>query len=164
MKTEKEIIRLIKIHQNADKGELIQRINYVLKTYGISPREKIQWICKITDSPSGTAYTWFTNAKCRRKNKIPLCVLCKIALALKMPVDIFFEIESVHSENRNQKIDRRGKLYWHLRHEVAENLWNQTHQPEESWQVQPMEIKRNFLDGLYQEEINKKRQKPDSKN
>lgn len=164
MKTEKEIIRLTKIHQDADKGELIQRINHVLKTHGISPREKVQWVCKVTGSPIGTAYTWFTNAKCRRENKIPLYVLCKIALVLKMPVDAFFEIESIHSENRKEKIDRRGKLYWHLRHKVAENLWDQTHQPEENWKVQTKETRKTFLDKLYLEEVDKKKQESDRRN
>lgn len=156
MKVEKEIIRLTEIHQNTDKRDLIQNINCVLKSKGIGRNRKVQWISKVTGSPEGTIYTWFTNAKCRKENKIPLYVLCQMALALKVSVYEFFELEGSEQENRGQKIDRRSKLYWHLRRDVAEGIWNSTHTMEENWQEQTMETRREFLDRLYLEEMNEK--------
>ena len=58
MKLEKEIIKLTELHQNTDKRNLIQSVNYVLKNAGIHRKEKVQWICKVTGSPEGTVYTW----------------------------------------------------------------------------------------------------------
>ena len=90
MKLEKEIIILTKLHQNTDKRELIQNINHALKAQGIHLNRKVKWICKVTGSPEGTVYTWFTNARCRRENKIPLYALCQMALALRISVYKFF--------------------------------------------------------------------------
>ena len=93
MKLEKEIIRLTKLHQNKDKRELIQNINHVLRAQGIHLNRKVKWICKVTGSPEGTVYTWFTNARCRRENKIPLYALCQMALALRISVYEFFSAD-----------------------------------------------------------------------
>ena len=154
MKVEKEIIRLTEVHQNTNKRELIQNINHVLKVNGIHLNRKVKWICKVTGSPEGTVYTWFTNAKCRRENKIPLYALCQMALALKISVYEFFSVDNFVADKEEQKIDRRCKLYWHLRRNVAENLWDGIHAENEAWQKQTPDTKREFLDELYMKTVN----------
>ena len=154
MKLEKEIIRLTKLHQNKDKRELIQNINHVLRAQGIHLNRKVKWICKVTGSPEGTVYTWFTNARCRRENKIPLYALCQMALALRISVYEFFSADHFMEIAEKQKIDMRCKLYWHLRRNVAEDLWNGTHSENDTWQGQTLDIKREFLDELYLKMVN----------
>lgn len=154
MKLEKEIIKLTELHQNTDKRNLIQSVNYVLKNAGIHRKEKVQWICKVTGSPEGTVYTWLTNAECRRMNKIPIQALCQMALALRISVYKFFRADNSVVDKEKQKIDRRCKLYWHLRRNVAEDLWNGTHAENDTWQKQTLDSKREFLDGLYLKMMN----------
>ena len=154
MKLEKEIIILTKLHQNTDKREFIQNINHVLKAQGIHLNRKVKWICKVTGSLEGTVYTWFTNARCRRENKIPLYALCQMALALRISVYKFFRADNSVADKEKQKIDRRCKLYWHLRRNVAEDLWNGTHAENDTWQKQTLDSKREFLDGLYLKMMN----------
>ena len=48
----------------------------------------------------------------------------------------------------------RCKLYWHLRRNVAEDLWNGTHSENDTWQGQTLDIKREFLDELYLKMVN----------
>lgn len=104
MKLEKEIIILTKLHQNTDKRELIQNINHVLKAQGIHLNRKVKWICKVTGSPEGTVYTWFTNARCRRENKIPLYALCQMALALRISVYKFFRADNSVADKEKQRL------------------------------------------------------------
>lgn len=153
MEIEKEIIKMTSIHQNIEKHVLIRNINQILREKGICWRQKIQWVCTVTGSPTGTVYTWFTNAKCRSVNKIPLYALCQIAVALKISVYEFLKTESQEKQCINRKIDRRGKLYWHLRREVAEALWNANHDEDEIWESQTQAVRRNFLDNLYLEKV-----------
>lgn len=154
MKLEKEIIKLTELHQNTDKKILIQSVNRELKNAGIHRKEKVQWICKVTGSPEGTVYTWLTNAECRRMNKIPIYALCQMALALKISVYEFFRADNSVTAKEKEKIDRKCKLYWHLRRNVAEHLWNSTHAENETWQAQTLDVKRDFLDGLYLKTVN----------
>lgn len=69
---EKDIMKLFDVHEKAEKRELIKRINWEIEMGGISLYGKNQWVCKVTGSPMGTVCTWFSNAKCRSVNKIPL--------------------------------------------------------------------------------------------
>ena len=95
MRIEKELIKLTRLHQEIEKEVLIGNINRILKEKGVYRKKKVQWVCDVTGSPSGTAYTWFTYAQCRSVNKIPLYALCQIAVALKISVYDFLETENV---------------------------------------------------------------------
>lgn len=153
MRIEKEIIHLTELHQKTEKRKLIENLNRVLKEQGIHRNQKIQWVCEVTGSPTGTAYTWFTNAKCRSVNKMPLYALCRIAVETGTSVYDFLEMDYSVPEDETLRIDRRSKLYWHLRWEVAEDLWNSTHDSGNRWQEQTMKVRRDFLDSLYLQKV-----------
>ena len=157
MRIEKELIKLTRLHQEIEKEVLIGNINRILKEKGVYRKKKVQWVCDVTGSPSGTAYTWFTYAQCRSVNKIPLYALCQIAVALKISVYDFLETENVAETVGFQKIDRRSKLYWHLRRNEAEALWNKSHESDEPWQVQSLDVQRKFLDELYQKKVEERK-------
>lgn len=72
MKIEKELIKLAQLHQEIKKEVLIGNINRIIRGKKIYRKNKIRWVCDVTGSPSGTVYTWFTYARCRSDNKIPL--------------------------------------------------------------------------------------------
>lgn len=152
---EKDIMKLFDIHEKAEKRELIKRINREIEKGGISRRGKNEWVCKVTGSPMGTVCTWFSNAECRALNKIPLYALCQIAVALEISVWEFYKTANSVKEEREPevKINRRGKLYWHLRRNVAERLWNDSYGSYGLWEWQSMEVQRKFIDKLYLDKL-----------
>ncbi len=152
---EKNIIRLIEAHEKAEKKDLIRNINRAIKLSEVSWFGKNEWICKVTNSPMGTVCTWFTHSKCRAVNKIPLYAMCKIAVALRISVWKFFETEEVEKMEGTAEpaIDRRGKLYWHLRRNEAEQLWNGKYGRYGVWTMQSKAVQREFLDKLYLERL-----------
>lgn len=152
---EKDIMKLFDVHEKAEKRELIKRINLKIEMSGISRRGKNEWVCTVTGSPMGTVCTWFSNAKCRALNKIPLYALCQIAVALEISVWEFYKTaNSVKEEKEPEvKINRRDKLYWHLRRNVAEQLWNDSYGSYGLWEWQSKEIQRKFIDKLYLDKL-----------
>ena len=158
MKIEKELIKLMRLHQEIEKEMLIGNINRIIRGKNIYRKNKIRWVCDVTGSPSGTVYTWFTYARCRSDNKIPLYALCQIAAALKVSVYDFLETENTADQAGFQKIDRRSKLYWHLRRNEAEALWNNSHEFYNPWQVQSLDVQRQFLDELYLKRVKENKQ------
>lgn len=159
-KYEKEMIKLIEAHEKAEKADLIRNMNRLIRKAGIFKRHKCKWLCKVTNAPIGTVNTWFCNAKCRLANKIPLRAMCQIAVALKVSVWEFFETEKDTLETiKAPIIDRRSKLYWHIRRTEAPNLWNEAHYGyEERWEHQSKEVQRDFLDMLYMEKMEQKKE------
>lgn len=153
-KYEKEVLRLLEAHARIDKSDLIRNINNAIKSRGIHQKGKNQWICKVTGSPIGTVETWFSYAKCRALNKIPVNAMCQIAIALKMSVwDFLRETENI-AKTEEPKIDRRSKLYWHIRRKEAEDIWNGSDVQEKgTWSEQDKAIQREFLDRLYLERL-----------
>lgn len=152
---EKDIMKLMEVHEKAEKRELIKRINLKIEMGGISRYGKNEWVCKVTGSPMGTVCTWFTNAKCRSVNKIPLYALCQIAVALEISVWEFYKTtNSVKEEKESEvKINRKDKLYWHLRRNVAERLWNDSYGSYGLWEWQSKEVQRKFIDKLYLDKL-----------
>lgn len=150
---EKDLMKLFDTHQKADKGELIKRINLEMQIGGIKRHGKNEWVCKVTGSPMGTVCTWFSNAKCRAVNKIPLYALCQIAVALEISVWEFYKTTNITKEETEPKINRKDKLYWHLRRNGAGKLWNITYGSYGLWEWQSREIQRKFIDKLYLERL-----------
>ena len=152
---EKDIMKLFDVHEKAEKSELIKRINWEIEMGGISRRGKNEWVCKVTGSPMGTVCTWFSNAKCRALNKIPLYALCQIAVALEISVWEFYKTANGTKEEKEPelKINRRDKLYWHLRRNVAGQLWNDSYGSYGLWEWQSKEVQRKFIDKLYLERL-----------
>ena len=152
---EKDLMKLFDTHEKADKCELIKRINWEIEMGGISRRGKNEWVCKVTGSPMGTVCTWFSNAKCRALNKIPLYALCQIAVALEISVWEFYKTANGTKEEKEPelKINRRDKLYWHLRRNVAGQLWNDSYGSYGLWEWQSKEVQRKFIDKLYLERL-----------
>ena len=152
---EKDIMKLFDVHAKAEKRELIKRINWEIEMGGISRRGKNEWVCKVTGSPMGTVCTWFSNAKCRALNKIPLYALCQIAVALEISVWEFYKTANSVKEEKDPevKINRRDKLYWHFRRNVAEQLWNESYGSYGLWEWQSKEVQRKFIDKLYLDKL-----------
>ena len=152
---EKDIMKLFDVHAKAEKRELIKRINWEIEMGGISRRGKNEWVCKVTGSPMGTVCTWFSNAKCRALNKIPLYALCQIAVALEISVWEFYKTANGTKEEKEPewRINRRDKLYWHLRRNVAGQLWNDSYGSYGLWEWQSKEVQRKFIDKLYLERL-----------
>lgn len=150
---EKEVMRLLDAHEKAEKGDLIKRINLAISHGGIKRSGKNEWVCKVTGSPMGTVCTWFTHSRCRAVNKIPVYAMCQIAVALEISVWQFFKTERIVQEDEEPKIDRRGKLYWHLRRNEAPQLWNSSYGCYGAWEMQSKAVQRQFLDNLYMERM-----------
>ena len=152
---EKDIMKLFDVHEKAEKRELIKRINWEIEMGGISRRGKNEWVCKVTGSPMGTVCTWFSNAKCRALNKIPLYALCQIAVVLEISVWEFYKTANGTKEEKEPelRINRRDKLYWHLRRNVAGQLWNDSYGSYGLWEWQSKEVQRKFIDKLYLERL-----------
>ncbi len=152
---EKDLMKLFDTHEKADKCELIKRINWEIEMGGIKRYGKNDWVCKVTGSPMGTVCTWFTNAKCRSVNKIPLYALCQIAVALEISVWEFYKIADDVNEVKEAepKINRRDKLYWHIRRNEAGKLWNDRYGSRGLWTWQSKEVQREFIDKLYLERL-----------
>lgn len=51
------------------------------------------------------------------------------------------------------KINRRDKMYWHLRRSEAGKLWNDSYSFYGLWTWQSKEIQRQFIDKLYLERL-----------
>lgn len=153
-KYEKDILRLLEAHASIDKQDLIRNINRAVRSKGIYRKGKNLWISKVTGSPIGTVDTWFSRAKCRTLNKIPLYAMCQIAVALKVSVWDFLDTEEKEQETDRPQIDRRSSLYWHIRRKEAENIWNGSHAQEKgTWGEQDKAVQREFLDRLYLERL-----------
>ena len=152
---EKDLMKLFDIHEKAEKCELIKRINWEIKIHDIGWHGKNEWVCKVTGSPMGTVCTWFSNAKCRAVNKIPLYALCQIAVALEISVWDFYKFtNNVNEEKESEpKINRRDKLYWYLRRNEAEKLWNSNYGSYGIWEWQSKEVQRKFIDKLYLDKL-----------
>lgn len=150
---EKDVIRLLEVHERAGKEDLIVRINEAIRNSGIKRKGKNEWICKVTGSPMGTVCKWFAKSKVWAANKIPVYAMCKIAVALDISVWSFFDLKSAAQEIKKPEIDRRGKLYWHLRRNEAEQLWNSSYGYRGEWGMQSKAIQREFLDKLYLEKV-----------
>lgn len=144
-------MRLFDTHEKADKQKLIERINEEIKVHGIGCRGKNKWVCKVTGSPMGTVCTWFSKAQCRSVNKIPLYALCQIAVALEISVWEFYKTANTVKMDKEPelKIDRRDKLYWYLRRNVAEQLWNDNYGIYGLWGGLSKKVQREFIDKLY---------------
>lgn len=75
---------------------------------------------------------------------------------VKIPVWKLLENPGDIHEMLKPKIDRKGRLYWYIRRNEAERLWNETYsQSEGDWKTQGKKKQREFLDRLYLERINK---------
>lgn len=51
------------------------------------------------------------------------------------------------------KINRRDKLYWHIRRNEAGKLWNDRYGSRGLWTWQSKEVQREFIDKLYLERL-----------
>lgn len=152
---ERDLIKLFDTHEETDKRELIKRINWEIKIHDIGWHGKNEWVCKVTGSPMGTVCTWFSNAQCRSVNKIPLYALCQIAVALEISVWEFYKTSAKAKEEKEPKINRRDKLYWYLRRNEAERLWNDNYGSYGLWEWQSKKVQRKFIDKLYLERLEK---------
>ncbi len=151
-KFEKDLVKFMDTHKNCDKSILIQNINQAMRNKGISHRDKSRWVSEVTGVPMGTVYAWFTKADCRESNKIPPHAMCMIASELKVSVWSFFETEEGYK--REVKPDRKSSLYWYIRRNEAENIWNIRHASEQGeWNEQDKAVQRDFLDRLYLEKL-----------
>jgi len=154
---EKDILKLMEIHEKADKGKLIKRLNDEISNSDRKQGGKTEWVCEVTGSPIGTVWTWFTYAKCREKNKIPLRALCQLAIALKISIWDFYMDTDIAEEEGELKINRKDKLYWHLRRNEAEKRWNNSYGCYGIWEWQSKEVQRKFIDELYLERLEEQR-------
>lgn len=153
-KYEKDILRLLETHAKIDKRDLIRNVNKAVKYGGISWCGKNMWISSVTGYPIGTVQGWFTAAKCRASNKIPLNAICKIAIALEMSVWDFWETKEKEHRPDEVQIDRRSSMYCFIRRREAENLWDSSYAQEKgTWNEQDKAVKRAFLDRLYLERL-----------
>lgn len=153
-KYERDILRLLETHAKIDKRDLIRNVNKAVKYGGISWCGKNMWISSVTGYPIGTVQGWFTTAKCRSLNKIPLNAICKIAIALEMSVWDFWETEEKEHRPDEIQIDRRSSMYCYIRRREAEDIWNSSHAQEKgTWSEQDKSVKREFLDRLYLERL-----------
>lgn len=153
---EKNVMKLMEAHEKIPKVVLITNVNQAILDSGIRRSGKNKWVCQITGAPMGTVCTWFSKAKCRALNKMPVYAMCQIAVALKVPVWKLLENPGDIHEMPKPKIDRKGRLYWYIRRNEAERLWNETYsQSEGDWKTQGKKKQREFWDRLYLERINK---------
>ena len=153
-KYEKDILQLLEAHAKIDKSDLIRNINEAVKSKGIYRSGKNKWISKVTGYPIGTVDGWFTCARCRALNKIPLNAICKIAIALKMSVWDFLEIKEKELKLDEPQIDRRSSMYCYIRRKEAEDIWDSSYAQEKgTWSEQDKAVKREFLDRLYLERL-----------
>lgn len=142
-KYEKDILRLLETHAKIDKRDLIRNVNKAVKYGGISWCGKNMWISSVTGYPIGTVQGWFTNAKCRASNTIPLNAICKIAIALEMSVWDFWETKEKEHRPDEVQIDRRSSMYCFIRRREAENLWDSSYAQEKgTWNEQDKAVKR----------------------
>lgn len=157
-KFEKELLKILSMHENIVKADLISNLNREIYLGGIKRAGKNQWVSEITGSPIGTVATWFSNSKCRALNKIPLYAVCEISIALHISVWKLYETNGVRQE-KQKRPDRRGKLYrWIQRNEV-EKQWIERRSPENgAWEAQSKEVQRDFLDQLYWEHVEKQKE------
>ena len=157
-KYEKELLKLLSMHENIVKADLINNLNAAIKCGGIKRAGKNQWVSRITDSPIGTVAAWFSNSECRALNKIPLYAVCKIAVALHISVWKLYETNSIKQE-KQKRPDRRGSLYRRIQRNEAQKQWEESHSSEDgAWEIQSKEVQRNFLDQLYWEHIEKQKE------
>lgn len=154
-KYEKDLIKLLKLHEYISKVDLINNINTAIWRNGIKRRGKNEWVSKVTGSPIGTVDTWFSKSNCKSMNKMPLYATCQIAVELHVSVWSFYETNGRRQE-KMEKPDRRGTLYRQLGRNEAEKRWNESHRLEDGlWEEQSKAVRRNFLDQLYWESIEK---------
>ena len=121
---EKDILKLLEAHAKIGKSDVIRNINKAVRSSGIYRKGKNVWISNVTGYPIGTVYGWLNHAECRALNKIPLSAMCRIAIALKISVWDLLETEEKEQDADEPRIDRRSKLYWHIRRKEAEDIWN----------------------------------------
>lgn len=151
---EKDILRLLEAHNRIDKIILAGNINKAIYKKGIHRKGKNQWISEVTGYPVGTVNTWFSRTECRSLNKMPLSAICHIAVALELSIWDLLDGKAGTSKADGPKIDRRSKLYWHIRRKEAETLWNNSYIREKgSWGIQDMAVRREFIDKLYLERV-----------
>lgn len=156
-KFEKDLVKFMDVHRNCDKSLLIKNINQAIRNKGIYHRDKSRWVSEVTGTPIGTVYAWFTKADCREFNKIPPHAMCMIASALKVSVWSFFETEEEYK--RDRKPNRKSSLYWYIRRNEAENMWNIRHASEQGrWDEQDKAVQRKFLDELYFEKLDNRQE------
>lgn len=159
-KFENDLVRFMDAHKNCDKAILIKNINQAMRKKGIAYRDKSIWVSEVAGVPMGTAYTWFTTARCKEANKIPPQAMCRIAAALKVSVWSFFETEEKEDKEDTVKPDRRSSLYWYIRRNEAEDMWNASHTSEQGrWNEQDKAVQREFLDRLYLEKLEESKEK-----
>lgn len=154
-KYEKDILRLWETHAKINKSDLITNINNAVRSKGIYRNGKNRWISKVTGYPLGTVYRWFTHAKCREFNKIPLNAVCSIAIALEMSVWDLVMPEGKVPKLGNSQIDRRrSSMYCYIKRREAEDIWDSQYAQEKGlWNEQDKAVKREFLDRLYLERL-----------
>ncbi len=151
---EKDILKLLEAHAKIGKSDVIRNINKAVRSSGIYRKGKNVWISNVTGYPIGTVYGWLNHAECRALNKIPLSAMCRIAIALKISVWDLLETEEKEQDADEPRIDRRSKLYWHIRRKEAEDIWNRSDAHENgTWGEQPKAVQREFLDRLYLERL-----------
>ncbi len=72
---EKNVMKLMEVHEKIPKVVLITNVNQAILDSGIKRGGENKWVCQITGAPMGTGCTWFSKAKCRALNKMPVCIL-----------------------------------------------------------------------------------------
>lgn len=154
-KYEKELLKLLELHENIEKGDLINNLNLAIRQGGIKRAGKNQWVSKATGAPIGTVDAWFSRSDCRALNKIPLYAVCRIAIALHISIWKLYEATDIN-QKKQKKPDRRSRLYRYIQRNEAEKRWRECQSPEDgAWEVQSKEVQRDFLDQLYWESIEK---------
>lgn len=154
-KYEKELLKLLELHENIEKGDLVNNLNSAIRQGGIKRAGKNRWVSKATGAPIGTVDTWFSRSDCRALNKIPLYAVCQIAIALHISIWKLYETTGTKQE-KQKRPDRRSRLYRYIQRNEAGKQWIERHSREDgAWEVQSKEVQRDFLDQLYWESIEK---------
>lgn len=55
----------------------------------------------------------------------------------------------MEEETDEIKIDRKSQLYWHIRRNEAGKIWNSTYGRYGIWEMQSIDVQREFVDKLY---------------
>ncbi|MEY8482876.1 hypothetical protein AALD74_13630 [Lachnospiraceae bacterium 48-21] len=79
----------------------------------------------------------------------------EIVVALEISVWEFYKTADAVKEAKQSesKISRRNKLYWYLRRNKAEQVWNDSYGFYGLWTWQSKEVQRKFIHKLYLERL-----------
>lgn len=78
-----KMLEIISLHENIKRETLAYNVRQAMQSLHLSEKEEYLWLAELCDTTRNTTYSWFAP---HRDSKVPLKVLLKISIALKVPL------------------------------------------------------------------------------